>query len=125
MIGSNCSHIIENNHFIDDKIIVPINDINELWYKRNNIFDSIKNELINIKFDKIFITDFTKENLKLRYGATRSTLFRSYNHRITITPEPQIFLSKIEIDNVFNFCKKNAIRKGENIILFECSPQSG
>ena len=125
MIGSNCSHIIENNHFIDKKIIVPIKDINDLWFKRNNINDTLKNETENYHFDKIIITDFTIQNSILRYGTTRSTLFRSYNHRISISPEPQIFLYKKEIENVLQFCKINSINKCENIILFECSPQSG
>ena len=125
MIGSNCSHIIENNHFIDEKIIIPIKDINDLWYKRNNINDLIQKETITYNFDRIFITDFTIENAKLRFGTTRSTLFRCYNHKITISPEPQIFLINHEIENVYNFCKKNLIIKGENNILFECSPQSG
>lgn len=125
MIGSNCSHIIEHNHFIDDKIIIPIKDINDLWFKRNNINHIIQKETINCNFDKIIITDFTKENAKFRFGTTRSTLFRCYNHRITISPEPQIFLNKKEIENVYNFCNKNLIIKGDNNILFECSPQSG
>lgn len=125
MIGSNCSHIIENNHFIDEKIIIPIKDINDLWFKRNNINDLIQKETTTYNFDKIFITDFTIENAKLRFGTTRSTLFRCYNHKITISPEPQIFLINQEIENVYNFCKKNLIIKGENNILFECSPQSG
>lgn len=125
MIGSNCSHIIENNHFIDEKIIIPIKDINDLWFKRNNINDLIQKETVNLNFDKIFITDFTKENAKLRFGTTRSTLFRCYNHRITISPDPQIFLNNEEIENVKIFCDKNLIIKGENNILFECSPQSG
>ena len=125
MIGSNCSHIIENNHFIDEKIIIPIKDINDLWFKRNNINDLIQKETITYNFDRIFITDFTINNAKLRFGTTRSTLFRCYNHKITISPEPQIFLINQEIENVYNFCKKNLIIKGENNILFECSPQSG
>jgi ADP-heptose:LPS heptosyltransferase len=125
MIGSNCSHIIENNHFIDEKIIIPIKDINDLWFKRNNINDLIQKETITYNFDRIFITDFTIDNAKLRFGTTRSTLFRCYNHKITISPEPQIFLINQEIENVYNFCKKNLIIKGENNILFECSPQSG
>jgi ADP-heptose:LPS heptosyltransferase len=125
MIGSNCSHIIENNHFIDEKIIIPIKDINDLWYKRNHINDTIQEETINYNFDKIFITDFTKENSKLRFGTTRSTLYRCYNHKITISPEPLVFLNKQEIENVYNFCYKNLIIKDGNNILFECSPQSG
>lgn len=125
LIGSKYSHLIDNNHFIDDKIILEINDINDLWFKRNNIDNILKKDLIYKNFDKIFITDFTKDNSKYRYGTTRSTLFRSYENKITISPEPQIFLRQFEIDNVFNFCKKKSIIKGENNILFECSPQSG
>jgi hypothetical protein len=125
MIGSNCSHIIENNHFIDDKIIIPIKDINDLWFKRNNINETIKKETVNCHFDKIFITDFTKENSEYRFGTTRSTLFRCYDNPITISPEPQIFLHKKEVDTVSDFCNLYSIIKGENNILFECSPQSG
>jgi ADP-heptose:LPS heptosyltransferase len=125
MIGSNCSHIIENNHFIDDKIIIPIKDINDLWFKRNNIKETIKKEAVNCHFDKIFITDFTKENSEYRFGTTRSTLFRCYDNPITISPEPQIFLHKKEVDTVTKFCILNSIIKGQNNILFECSPQSG
>ena len=65
MIGSNCSHIIENNHFIDDKIIIPIKDINDLWFKRNNIKEIIKKETVNCHFDKILITDFTERKCRI------------------------------------------------------------
>ena len=123
MIGSSYSDIIENNPFIDQKIIIPIKNSEDLWYKRNNI-NVLLNEYKN-QFDKVFITDFTIENKVKRFGTTRSTLFRCYPHKIIIDPSPQIFLTKNEVDEVTFFCKKNNISKIGNNILFECSPQSG
>ena len=67
MIGSNCSHIIENNHFIDDKIIIPIKDINDLWFKRNNIKETIK----KVTCGKYTILQHQKNNILCPKGVFR------------------------------------------------------
>src|SRR6185312_12562801 len=123
LIGSMCVQVVKNNPYIDNTIQIPFS-MGDLALERSKIGEHIENAGGYEEFDKIFITDYTKENLKNWFGTTRSSLFRSYPHALKINPQPLIYLTDEEKSNVAEFCKKNSITDNTYNILFECAPQS-
>lgn len=123
MIGYRYKHVIENNPFIDKIIEVPIFTLTDTYAFRDRIPELIKEE--KKKYEHVFVTDYTTENYQNWYGTTRSSLFRSYPHKLKIRPEPLIFLNEFEKKQVAEFCKKHKITSNSFNILFECAPQSG
>ena len=125
LIGSTYSQVIHNNHYVDDVIEVPLDKVDDINNQRQLIPDHIARTGGFDSFDYIFITDYIKANYKYWFGTTRSSLFRSYPHKLKINPQPVVFLTEVEKNNVANFCKQNRIGDNTFNVLFECSPQSG
>ncbi len=125
LIGSRCAQVIKNNPYIDDIIQIPLNGSGDIQNQRDKIDEYIANTGSYHKFNKIFITDYAGLNQEKWFGTTRSSLFRCYPHRVTIDPQPLIYLTDDEKNNVTEFCKTHTITKNTFNILFECAPQSG
>lgn len=125
MITSRCRQVIKNNPFIDNVIEIPLNNLKDIQGSRNSIAQYMNANNYSALYDKIFVTDFTKENAKNWYGTTRSSLFRSYPHELKINPQPIIFLDDTEKKNVATFCMHKKITDRTFNILVEYAPQSG
>ena len=126
MIGSRYVHVLTNNPFIDDVIEISMpSERNEILRLIESVPKLIDEVIVDNKFDKIFITDYTPINYKNWFGTTRSSLFRSYPHKLRIDPSPLIFITDDEKKRVKDFCQINNITNNTFNILFECSPQSG
>jgi hypothetical protein len=122
MINSNCKTVLINNPYVDDIIDVETYFAGD-GKKINKYIASLEKQ--GRKFDKIIITDFVPDNHKYFYGPTRSCFFRAYGREITVPPEPLIYLTQEEVDNVAGFAKKHRLNEANYFpILFECSPQS-
>lgn len=131
MIGDRFKEILNNNPHVDEIIEIPLD------YTDESIIKARKNIPITIEklkqkgeiFDKVIITDCCSVNEHQFWGTFRSIYFRIYQeiygHKITISPEPVIYLSEQEILNVKNFISKHDLDKEDCYpILFECSPKS-
>ena len=125
MICSPYKYIVENNPYLDDIIEIPLLDYKDLQTHRNKIDDYIKGLTYHKKFEKIFITDYYSKNLHNWYCTTRSSLFRSYPHRIKVDIKPDLFLSENEKERAIKFCANNKIDSSSFNILIESSPRSG
>lgn len=125
MIGSFYRQVITNNKYVDNIYEIPFAKKEDLFMNRTRIHELVAEAKNKQYYDKIFVTDFTPENYEHWVGSTRSSLFRTYPHRLKIAPKPIIFLTPIEQENVSSFCKRNRINERSFNILFECSPNSG
>jgi hypothetical protein len=125
LIGSKYARVILNNPYIDDVIQIPLNEVGDIQNQRDKINEYVENAGGYYQFNKIFITDYVALNKKNWFGTTRSSLFRSYPHPLKIDPQPLIYLTDEEKNNVSDFCKKHAVTDNTFNILFECAPQSG
>ncbi|MCW3090857.1 MAG: hypothetical protein JWP81_1926 [Ferruginibacter sp.] len=123
MIGAPYKKVIEGNFYIDEIIEISMTQNNPAP-ERLRINKHISDIQNNQEFDKIFITDCVNENLKNWYGTTRSSLFRSYPHKLKVSVEPMIFLTGNEIHNVKKFAEHHSLIDNASNILFECAPQS-
>jgi hypothetical protein len=125
LIGSKYSMVLNNNHYIDEIIEVPLNDSSQIFVERNKLIDHIALLNINQIFDNVFITDFAEFNYENWFGTLRSALFRNYPYKLKIPPDPIIYLTDVETTRVNTFCFKHDISKSTFNILFECGPLSG
>jgi hypothetical protein len=124
LISSRFVQAIINNPYIDDILQIPLASTEPHQVNRDKIDEHILKAGGSKKFDKIFITDYTPANYKNWFGTTRSSLFRSYPHKLKIDPQPLMFLTETERENVAAFCAQNNITTKTFNILFECSPQA-
>ena len=76
-------------------------------------------------FDKVVITQIQDNNLANYDGSIRSAIFRGYPDPITIGVQPILNLYPEEINTVADFAIKHDLSSNQNVILFECAPQSG
>ena len=124
MVCTPYKHVFENNPYINEIVEIPLIRLDQLWKERNKI-DAFINGLEEYeKFDKKIVTDYYPNNLKNWYYTTRTSLFRSYPHEITVNIHPDIFLNSKEIERVKDFCCLNNINNSFFNILIESSPRS-
>jgi hypothetical protein len=125
LIGSAHRAVIWNNPYVDSVIEVPIDSWAEIQPQRELIQEHVDKLAKTDQFDRVFITDYTADNAQKWFGTTRSSLFRSYPHKLSVNVAPVIVLTDEEVNHVREFADEHALEKGEFTILFECSPQSG
>ena len=123
-IGSNYNSVIDNNPYVDDKWIVPFQDIKNIAI----LWEKFEKEAWKRKeqgdFDEVFLTQFCPSYEYKYDGYIRSTTFRGYPKPITVPVTPVIRLSDQEIDNVRSFAQLHKLHEKEQVILFECFPKS-
>jgi ADP-heptose:LPS heptosyltransferase len=124
-IAEYCNTIIDNNPFVDEKII--INDITHSnpkihWKKFMDQVNGWKKEK---KFDKIYFTQIIESNLANYDYCIRSSIFRAYDMPITVDIQPVLYLAPAEINEVEDFAIRNALEDYSQIILVEFAPRSG
>ena len=123
-IGSKYHSIIDGNPYVDEKWIIPLENLDNIKHIWENFEKEAQNRKLKGDFDEIFLTQFSPCH-EYRYdGSIRSTTFRGYPKPITISINPIIRLSDNEIDNVKKFAELHKLQKKEQVILFECHPQS-
>lgn len=122
LIGTKFKSILDFNPHVDKIETIEIQDLQDMEKARANLDGIIEN--LPYKYDKIYITDHCERNKNNWYGTTRSSLFRSYKHKLKISSQPVIVLSESEIKGVNEFIEKQKLSEAKKVILFECSPQS-
>lgn len=128
MILDKCKQVIENNPYVDEVIPIYEDSIVEARTKISQFIKELEKQ--GKTFDKIIITDNDISNKKIWFGPLRSMYHRVYQeltgNKITISPEPVIYLSDSEKQKADEFAKKHKLDEEDCIsILFECMPQSG
>jgi hypothetical protein len=124
-IGSNYANVLKNNPYIDKVLEYQINsrlEVKTKWY------DFVKLALSLQKvtgYDEVYFTQAYPGNPDKFYGSIRSAMFSVYPKPITVPLDPVIVLSPDEVDHVNQFADKHKLKEKKNVILFECSPQSG
>jgi hypothetical protein len=130
-IGSNYADILVGNPDVDQVWTYPIKD---RWEVTSKWFKFVKDvETVSSKYDAIYFTQTYPGNADRFYGCAREAMFRAYPKPITVSLEPVIRLSPIEIERVRAFANTYGLpRFTDNktdfeyyeVILFECTPQS-
>ena len=124
-IGDKYAHVIKNNPYVDEIWIIEANEYRDYFTTSWQTFKDEALKRLKVGFyQKIFFTQIYYENFHNFDGLIRSSIFRSYPHPITVPVQPIIELSDEEVLNVKEFVQNQNIKKYEQVILFECTPQS-
>lgn len=123
-VASRFKSILELNPYVDE--IWEINTINDdyldiSWYRLEKEAEARKK---NGEFDEIFYVQIHPEHWANFNGTIRHSTLAGYKKPITVSVEPVVVLSEKEINNVKEFAEKKALKKFNEVILFECSPGS-
>jgi hypothetical protein len=124
-IGSNYKHILKNNPHVDTIWEYNVHtrlEVTNKWYEFKAEALARKNRG---EFDEVYFTQTYPGNPGAFYGSLRASMFRVYPHPITVPLDPVLVLSQDEVDNVKQFARQYNLEGKKNVILFECSPQSG
>ncbi len=124
-IGSIYRSILDGNPYIDEIWEIPLTSRSDLYDK----WLEFENEAIERRdrgdFDEIFLTQVFPNNVKNFDGTIRSSIFRAYKKKISVSVSPVIHLLPTEIENVRLFVESNHLHEKKHVLLFECSPKSG
>lgn len=125
IISNLASQVLRNNQFVDMVEIWPVKSVREAmfssWYA---LKESLKLSGAESKYDHIFSTQFFPHNAHFFDGTIRSTLLRSYPHKIKDVT-PHIHLTAGEISNAADFAARYRLKQYSKIVMFECTPGSG
>lgn len=125
-IGDKYAHVIKNNPYVDEIWIIAANQYSDYF---TTSWQALKYEALKrLKegyYQKIFFTQIYYENFHNFDGLIRSSIFRSYPNPITVPVQPVIELTNEEVQNVKQFIHNQNVSDFEQVILFECAPQSG
>lgn len=124
-IGSIYRPILDGNPDVDEIWEIPLTNPTDMF----DTWQRFEGEALERKktrdFDEIFLTQISPNNIQNFDGTVRSSIFRAYPRPISVPVSPVIRLLQLEIEKVRTFVKNNDILEVKNVILFECSPQSG
>lgn len=123
-IADFCQNIIDNNPYIDQKLIVTEvqkNDVAAFRKLKKRFFE----EKSAGKWDEVFVTMNMDDNQGLYDGTVRGMILRAYPYPITVPVQPILVLTPEEINNVQQFSVENKLDQFRNVILWEYIPQSG
>lgn len=125
MIADYCSAIIDNNPYVDEKVVVK--DINYANWKQHwkGFMAYMKDYQQANKIGKTFFTQLIDDNYANYDYCIRSSIFRGYGRPITVPVQPVLNLSGDEIDRVKEFAESSRLSDFSSVILFEFSPRSG
>jgi len=123
LIGDKYQQVLINNPFIDEIIVAPIPSPEG----GREALQKILNEVVGKKksYDKVINTEYVPDNYSYFYGPTRSCYFKVYGKKITVSPEPILFLTDAEKENVDTFARRNGLNdKNTYPILLEYTPNT-
>ncbi len=92
------------------------------WLSLKTEIDIKKNKGV---FDEIIYSQILPDNLERLTTTIRGAILKSYKREITVSRNPIVNLIEQEKNKVKEFASLFKLQNYKNIILFECSPQSG
>jgi hypothetical protein len=123
-IGSHYSRIIENNPDVDAVWEYPITSRWEVVSKWYQFAKEAQERKDRGEFDEIYLTQVYPGFPERFYGSLRESMFRAYG-KVASPPIMELELSLEEVINVQDFARLHTLSRRTDVILFECSPESG
>jgi hypothetical protein len=124
-ISSMCRDILRGNPDVDEIWEFPMQNHREMI----SAWQAFEMEAVNRyqqgDFDEVFLTQISPNNFHNFDGTVRSSIFRAYPRPITVSITPVLNLFSEEIEEVNKFVKTHHLSHRKNVILFECSSNSG
>lgn len=123
-VNSRCKQTVLLNPYIDEIWEIPTDKTattNEEW---SDFVQAAEAKRENGEFDRIFLTQIIGSNWLSYDGGIRSSIYNSYPHKITVSPQPILNLSAAEIESVKKFAETHRLADYRRVVLVECAPGS-
>ncbi len=124
-ISSMCRDVLKGNPDVDEIWEFPMQNHGEMTSAWQAFEKEAANRYRNGDFDEVFLTQISPNNFHNFDGTVRLSIFRAYPRPITVTITPVINLLPEEIETVQQFATLHRLTERSNVILFECSSNSG
>lgn len=124
-ISSMCRSVIEGNPYIDEIWELPLKtygDIVSSW-KQFEV-DVIKKKEQG-EYDEIYLTQIDPDNYQNFDGTVRASIYRGYPKAISVSMQPIVRLSDVEVSSVKRFAESHDLISKKNVVLFEFASASG
>lgn len=124
VIGRRYRDILNLNPHVDNVVAIDEVknrlDVKGVWKHVHNVMETTSGDYDELYFTQIYpgYPDDFKDCL-------RAAMFRRYKNPITVPLDPVVVLSNAEVERVWAFAEHHHLSSYKNIVLFECSPQSG
>lgn len=123
-IGSAYKNVLDENPYVDQVMEIPISNRMEVktkWFAFEKMITNLKRLTV---FDEVYFTQIYPGYPSRFHGCLRASMFRIYSNTTTVPLEPVLRLKQEEVDHVKEFAEKHNLKKYDNVVLFECSPES-
>lgn len=124
VIGDKYKDILYLNPHVD--VVIPVSSIRSRTDVKKYWFDVVKS-VEDLKsgecIDEVYYTQIYPGFPDEYHDGVRASMFRRYRNKIEEI-DPVLVLSQEEVNRVTEFANKYNLSTYDNVILFECSPQS-
>lgn len=123
-VNSRCRQTVELNPYVDEIWEIPTEKAVSNQAEWEDFIRQVEERKQAGDFDLFFPTQIVGENWIKYDGGVRSSIYANYPHKIAVSHQPIIKLSKEEIENVRRFREKHEFEKYGQVVLVECGPDS-
>jgi ADP-heptose:LPS heptosyltransferase len=124
-ISSMCRDILRGNPYVDEIWEFPMQNHAEMVAAWQAFEAEAIERYHRGDFDEVFLTQISPNNFHNFDGTVRLSIFRAYPRPITVPITPVMNLFPEEVEEVRRFAKTHHLLDRKNVILFECSSNSG
>lgn len=124
-IGSMSREVLKGNPYVDEVWEFPMQNHGEMAQAWQAFETEVARRYLQGDFDKVFLTQISPGNFQNFDGTVRLSIFRAYPRPIKVPITPVMNLLPEEVETVSQFAKIHGLSERANVILFECSSNSG
>lgn len=124
-IADNFKSILENNPHVDSIWIVETGEgdyYGKSWLRFEE--EALKRKGDG-EYDEIIFSQIAPRNMHNFTGTIRESILNNFDRQITVSKEPVVSLSEVDIQEVKKFVDDNNLQSYKHVVLFECAPSSG
>ena len=123
-VNTKCKQTLLLNPYVDELWEIPTEKSLTTTSEWRKFVKQAEQRKINGDFDQIFYIQIIDKNVIHLNGEVRQSIYKNYPHPISVSNQPVLQLSEIEIKNVANFAAQHHLNRFKHVVLIECGPDS-
>jgi len=123
-VNNRCKQTLLLNPHVDELWEIPTAKSLTTTSEWRKFVKQAEQRKANGDFDQIFYIQIIDKNVIQLNGEVRQSIYKNYPHPITVSNQPVLQLSDIEINNAKTFAAAHNLNRFKHVILFECGPDS-
>jgi hypothetical protein len=123
-VNNRCKQAILHNPYIDEIWEIPTEKSltsTKEWNALVKLAEAKKNAG---EFTQIFYLQIIGKNVMNLDGNIRASIYRNYPHPVSVSQQPVLRLTDVEIANTAAFSRKHQLASYRQVVLIECGPDS-